>query len=85
MTTQTDLECEVERLHQRVAELERQLTTLLESDGMAQYCRLVANVPGMVYQFVRRPDDSSYFPSPVTGVARSSGLSLKNCALMPRF
>lgn len=74
MTTQTDLEREVERLHQRVAELERQLTTLLESDDMAQYRRLAANVPGMVYQFVRRPDGSSYFPFASDGCRDFFGL-----------
>ena len=34
MTTQTDLEREVERLRQRVAELERQLAALNASDRM---------------------------------------------------
>jgi diguanylate cyclase (GGDEF)-like protein/PAS domain S-box-containing protein len=75
MTTQTDLEREVERLRQRVAELERQLAALNASDRMeAQYRRLAANVPGMVYQFVRRPDGSSYFPFASDGCREFFGL-----------
>jgi PAS domain S-box-containing protein len=75
MTTQTDLEREVKRLRQRVAELERQLAALNASDRMeAQYRRLAANVPGMVYQFVRRPDGSSYFPFASDGCREFFGL-----------
>ncbi len=72
-TTRTDLEQEVTRLRQRVAELERQLAATRASE-YAPYHRLAANVPGMVYQFVRRPDGSAYFPFASDGCREFFGL-----------
>src|SRR5262245_12967653 len=60
----TDMD-ELVYLRQRVAELEQYVaagTPAALQESEARYRRLTSNLPGMVYQFVMRPDGTIAFP-----------------------
>ncbi|MDQ3398140.1 MAG: PAS domain S-box protein, partial [Deinococcota bacterium] len=60
------------RIEGRTAELKAVLGNLQNSE--ARYARIAANAPGMVYQFVLRPDGSVTFPFVSKGARELTGL-----------
>ncbi len=53
---------EIARLRRRVAELEGQLASAATNDEGAMFRTIAAHAPGMIYQFVLRPDGSMAMP-----------------------
>ncbi|HEU4329398.1 MAG TPA: PAS domain S-box protein [Roseiflexaceae bacterium] len=80
---------EIARLRRRVAELEQRLAAAPApagpSDEVAMFRAIEAHAPGILYQFVLRPDGSMVMPYVSAGVRTVLGVEPENISAQPQL